>query len=1441
MAWVAKELREGFEGYADSQDRAGYLDCCATNPSHLRVSLDHLYAGASRCRRPDMVRGDRMRSILGAAGRVSLSVLLALALCPTFSLEAFADGGLPSDSSGAVDAAGGDGLSQAESPNPAVSEDEAGGASAYDPADEGSDGGGSASVDADHPDALDGSGSPNISDSANPGTADNGAPLAAGSTAAAASSSGNASISAVPAAEEDLDWQPCGTCEWAIDGTNTLIVRPANGAEVGELPSWAYSPWSWSMADIVSARFLGTVVASTCGGMFARCSSLAKVDFTGLVTSNVTKMDQMFYNCPSLETVDLSNLDMTRVESMSGMFYGCTSLSSIDLSKYKLPSVRDIVVMFGECANLQVADLSGVGSGALDNLSGLFINCSSLKSVDLTGLYTFDAQEVSGVFNGCNSLASVTVSDGFNFEGTYGLPAGSNSYWLSSSDQVAYEGGNMPSGINAEYARITAGLHDQIYRCGGCEWVIDHNGLLTIRPANGVYGELRDWGINPPPWSGFRMIFAVIENGVKAACAHDFFFGCSYLESIDLSGLDASDITDFSDMFAQCGSLTDVNLADLGKLSPENVSGMFSGCDSLKTIDLSNLNTENTTDFSRMFNNCRSFLTLDLSALKTGKAENMSGMFAYCTSLEQLDLSNFDTSNVTNFSEMFYCSSSLRDINVSSFDTANATDMSSMFGKCEMLETLQLATFDTSNVKNFSHMFASCSNLQLLDITSFDTSKATSMEEMFYFVNNENVEISLGEGFTFNGYGWNRLCDFPTIPVRDYSNRNITGKWVNTDTGEVYSKSEIPSNIKATYSPQVVTKTEPIVLSGRVYVVGDPCTGISLRANAALDDACLVYYPNLLYQWFDEGTDEPVSGVTDSPIFVIPENGMGKSYYCVVSTDEENFIGSIMSYGIYADHSSDGLWHSDKSSHWHSCSYCGSSMDFAAHTFGDWGVTKEATCTAFGERTRRCSLCGYVDIASIPASGHSYGDEWFSDSEVHWKVCSVCEAKGDEAAHEFGSWTVTAPATCTEIGSESRVCSVCGYEETRSIPVTGHSASQKWSSDASKHWHACLECGAALDEAAHSFGAWSVTEPATCTEDGSESRSCSVCGCGESRVVPATGHSFGGEWIAGTAGHWRVCSACGIEGEVYPHEFTEWAVTEQATCTAAGEESRSCTACGYVETRSVPALGHTPAQGWLSDASGHWQVCSTCGSKGQVSAHSFGAWATVQQPTVDVPGVEERACSVCGYAEQREMPVVVPSNPFIDVHEGSTPHYDHILWLAYTGVSTGWDVEGGGKEFRPWDNVARCDMAAFLYRLAGEPAFEPSAADLAAFVDVDESTPHYEAVLWLASTGISEGWDLGGGKREFRPYDDIARIDMAAFLHRLANWMGAPEATGVSMSFPDVSEGMPHAEDVRWLSAAGITTGFQNGTYRPYSSIVRCDMAAMLHRLDGFVNGYEVE
>lgn len=43
-------------------------------------------------------------------------------------------------------------------------------------------------------------------------------------------------------------------------------------------------------------------------------------------------------------------------------------------------------------------------------------------------------------------------------------------------------------------------------------------------------------------------------------------------------------------------------------------------------------------------------------------------------------------------------------------------------------------------------------------------------------------------------------------------------------------------------------------------------------------------------------------------------------------------------------------------------------------------------------------------------------------------------------------------------------------------------------------------------------------------------------------------------------------------------------------------------------------------------------------------------------------------------------------------------HAAEICWLAYAGISQGWKV-AGGYEFRPNNNVARADMAAFMHRL----------------------------------------------------------------------------------------------------------------------------------------------
>lgn len=179
---------------------------------------------------------------------------------------------------------------------------------------------------------------------------------------------------------------------------------------------------------------------------------------------------------------------------------------------------------------------------------------------------------------------------------------------------------------------------------GGCEWMVDSEGCLTIRPKDGAdAGRLPDneWH-DALPWHDYACSIesVKVEDGVWASgsSANGLFAGLSSAASIDLSGLDISRAT--------------------------SMSSMFWGCSSLASLDLSGWSTPNVT--------------------------SMSDMFLNCPSLTVLDLSSFDTSNVVDFREMFKGCSSLEDLNISSFDTRNASMMDSMFDGCDGLSIVRL-------------------------------------------------------------------------------------------------------------------------------------------------------------------------------------------------------------------------------------------------------------------------------------------------------------------------------------------------------------------------------------------------------------------------------------------------------------------------------------------------------------------------------------------------------------------------------------------------------------------------------------------------------------------------------------------------------------------------------------------------------------------------------
>ena len=153
----------------------------------------------------------------------------------------------------------------------------------------------------------------------------------------------------------------------------------------------------------------------------------------------------------------------------------------------------------------------------------------------------------------------------------------------------------------------------------------------------------------------------------------------------------------------------------------------------------------------------------------------------------------------------------------------------------------------------------------------------------------------------------------------------------------------------------------------------------------------------------------------------------------------------------------------------------------------------------------------------------------------------------------------------------------------------------------------------------HKWGDWEVTKAKTCTEDGEQKRTCTVCGEVQTKKINA-GHEYG-EWetvtpstcaVQGDAK--RVCTVCGHEDtkklDLVDHTYAKdadgndvvvW--TQEADCNNAGAGTKTCTVCGHEEAVTAQALGHD----FKKDADGNieftWTVAPTCEKAGVGTKH----------------------------------------------------------------------------------------------------------------------------------------------------------------------------------------------------------------------------------------------
>ncbi|MBP5404389.1 MAG: chitobiase/beta-hexosaminidase C-terminal domain-containing protein, partial [Clostridia bacterium] len=235
---------------------------------------------------------------------------------------------------------------------------------------------------------------------------------------------------------------------------------------------------------------------------------------------------------------------------------------------------------------------------------------------------------------------------------------------------------------------------------------------------------------------------------------------------------------------------------------------------------------------------------------------------------------------------------------------------------------------------------------------------------------------------------------------------------------------------------------------------------------------------------------------------------------------------------------------------------------------------KSATCTEDGNiEYWQCSESGKyfsdengeteirLKDTVIPAIGHDYQFVEFVWTEFAAQAKYVCSHDENHIALYDATVTneVTKAATCTETGVRTYTATYGDYSDTKSET---------------------------LALIAHDFGDWITTKEPTCIEKGSKHKVCTVCNEElEKADIDALGHDYQAFVTAPTCTEQgytaHICSRCDDSYvdtyvDALGHDWSECTVTKAAQIGVKGEETRTCSVCGEIETREIAARPYVP-------------------------------------------------------------------------------------------------------------------------------------------------------------------------------------------------------------------------------------------------------------------------
>lgn len=339
------------------------------------------------------------------------------------------------------------------------------------------------------------------------------------------------------------------------------------------------------------------------------------------------------------------------------------------------------------------------------------------------------------------------------------------------------------------------------------------------------------------------------------------------------------------------------------------------------------------------------------------------------------------------------------------------------------------------------------------------------------------------------------------------------------------------------------------------------------------------------------------------------------------------------------------------------------------------GENATLTCTTNNGAINRQSESARADVSNgEPAIGPLYKIVFVGDDgTAQVQECTVKGSDNYTEKDEVVFFTLPEGYGCAEASVFSLEPSrlyVNAYIEDGATEfiITCHKCSgTEYYHDDDYHWQICTTegCEKICNKVAHTFGEYVSDNNATCINDGTKTRICTICDYKQT-VTDVDSHLT-------STNHMHIVT----DPEVAP--------TQSYTGLTAGSHCEDCKKT-IVAQEIIPKLAHTCysfAADYKKDATNHWKECDSCGSVIYFGAHIFTEYTSNNDSTCITDGTKTRTCTVCGYNE-----TVVDK----DSHLSSTKHIivtDPGVEATeeHTGLTEGSHCKDCGKVFKAQDII----------------------------------------------------------------------------------------------------------------------------------------------------------